>query len=159
MKHLSEEQFVEWASGERSEEASQHLRECAACLEEVRQLNAALEGFKAEIKERADERVAFTGAQVRALANQPKPSRSLWKILPVPALAAAAVLVVMLVKPVPVSQPTPQPNVVASNDAADDALLLAINSDVYRSAPTALHPAATLNTERNALLASSQRKK
>src|SRR4051812_39759173 len=39
MKHLDEEQFAAWASGERNDEMSQHLRECAECLAEVRELN------------------------------------------------------------------------------------------------------------------------
>ena len=70
MKHLSEEQFVEWASGERSDEAAQHLRECPQCLDEVRQLSLALEGFKAEVHESAQEHhVPFTGAQIRARAG------------------------------------------------------------------------------------------
>ena len=154
MKHLSEEQFVEWASGERSEEASQHLRECSECLAEVQQLHTALEGFKGEIKEHAEGRTPFTGAQIRALAGaQTATSRAWWKLLPVPALAAVAVLAVMLSKPMEVKAPAP------NTDDADNALLLAVSSDVYRAAPSALTPAASLNKERNQILTSSQRKK
>ncbi|HUR36861.1 MAG TPA: hypothetical protein VM009_03525 [Terriglobales bacterium] len=157
MKHLTEEQFVEWANGERKDECAQHLRECPQCLDEVRELSMALEGFKAQIHDGAKERhVPFTGAQIRARANsQPVASRSFWKIIPVPALAAAAVLAIMLYKPAP----APQVNQVASSDEADNALLLAINSDVYRAAPSALRPAGTLNMERNQILTGSQRKK
>lgn len=160
MKHLSEEQFVEWAGGEPNEAVTQHLRECEQCRAEVHQLNAALEGFKADIKERATERIPFTGAQIRARANQPQPSRSLWRFVPVPALAAAAVLAVMLYNATPYKPVTPVQNVVAVNtDEADNALLMAINSDVYRATPAALKPLASLNKERNQMLTSSQRKK
>ena len=158
MKHLSEEQFAEWASGERSEAVAQHLRECADCLAEVRELNSALEGFKAEITESAARRVSFTGAQVRARASEPQRSRSVWKLLPVPVLAAAAVLAVMLYNPAP-EPVTNVPQQVAANDDADNALLMAINSDVYRATPAALKPVASLNQDRNQILTSSQRKK
>jgi hypothetical protein len=157
MKHLTEEQFVEWSSGERKDECAQHLRECPQCLDEVRELSMALEGFKAQIHDGAKERhVPFTGAQIRARATtQPRVSRTFWKLIPVPTLAAAAVLAIMLYKP---AAPPPVTNV-ASSDEADNALLLAINSDVYRAAPSALRPASTLNQERNKILNDSQRKK
>lgn len=155
MKHLHEEQFVEWASGERNDEAAQHLRECARCMDEVRRLSLALEGFKAEINAGASGRyVPFTGAHIRALAaTEAKQKRSLWRLLPAPALAALAVLAVVLSRPDPVQAPLP------NTDAADDALLLAVNSDVYRTAPAALRPAAELNKERNQILTGSQQKK
>jgi len=155
MSHLTEEQFVEWASGERNDEAAQHLRECAQCIDEVRRLSLALEGFKAEINDGASARyVPFTGAQIRALAAaQAKPKRSLWRMLPVPALAAIAVLAVVLSQPDSVKAPTP------NTDAADDALLMAVNTDVYRTAPAALRPVAALSKERNQLLSGSEKKK
>ena len=150
MKHLSEDQFAEWASGERRDETAQHLRECSLCMDEVRALNSALDGFKAEVNTRADARRPFSGVQIRALAEgKPVPARSLWKMLPVPALVAVAVLAVMLSRP---DVKAPPPN----TDAADDALLLAVNSDLYRAAPEALRPAASLNKERNKLLTSTQ---
>ena len=158
MKHLTEDQFTEWASGERPNETAQHLRECSACLDEVRALSMALERFKTEVSDCAAARPVFSGAQIRAQAeNQPAPARTLWKILPVPALVAIAVLAVMLSRPEEVKAPPP------STDAADDALLLAVNTDVYRASPEALRPAASLNKERNKLLtpapASSSQKK
>lgn len=161
MRHLSEEQFVAWASGERDEQVAQHLRDCAACLAEVRELNTALEGFKAEVKQHTDARVPFSGAEVRArAAAEAKPKWSFWRIVPVPALAAAAVLAIMLYKPTPTQVPVAHPpQQVAANDQADDALLLAINADLNYASPAALRPVAKLHKERNQLLTSSQRKK
>ncbi len=156
MKHLHEEQVVEWVSGERKDESAQHLRECAQCLAEVRQLAGAFEGFKTDIRETAaQDQVAFTGAQIRALAaTQREPAKSFWKILPVPALAAVVLLAVMVSRPEPVKPPPP-----LSNDAADEALLLAVNSDVYHTAPAALRPVASLNKERNQILTTALQKK
>ncbi|HUS19088.1 MAG TPA: hypothetical protein VMZ25_05525 [Terriglobales bacterium] len=155
MKHLNEEQFIEWAGGERNEECIQHLRECPQCLDEVRELSMALQGFKAELHETAKAgHVAFTGAEIRARANaQSAASRSLWRMLPVPALAAAAVVALVLFKPVEQKPPAP------STDEADNALLLAVSYDVYRASPAALNPAGSLNKERNQILTASQRKK
>ncbi len=155
MKHLSEEQFVAWASGERDEQAGQHLRECPQCLAEVRELNAALEGFKTQIAQRAEARAPFFGHQVRARAEAR--SGSLWRFVPVPALAAAAVLAFMVYEPaLPPITDAKTPQQVAVNDEADNALLLAISADVQRAAPAALRPVAQLNKERNALLTGSQ---
>lgn len=160
MQHLNEEQFVAWASGERDEQTAQHLRDCAACLAEVRELNGALEGFKAGIQRQAEARVPFSGAQVRARAESvARPKLSGWRMLPVPALAAAAVFAFMVYEPALPPARVDVPQQVAASDQADDQLLMAIHADLNYAAPAALRPVAKLNKERNQLLTGSQRKK
>ena len=150
LNHLSEEQFAEWASGERHEAVAKHLRECAPCMAEVRGLSLTLEDFKTALHAQALQgQVACSGAKVRMRAEAAQPAPSRWKWMPVPALAALA-LVVLMSLPDRVKPPAP------NTDAADDALLLAVSADVYRTSPTALRPAAELNKERNQLLTSSQ---
>lgn len=153
MKHLTDEQFAAWTSGERNDEAAAlHLGECAACAEEARGLTAAVAAFSSEIQDRAAARVPFTGGHIRARAEmQARPTRAWWRLLPVPALAAAIVIAMVMMR-----APEPKPPAV-SQDAADEALLMQINRDVYRAAPAALTPVAAINKERNQLLTKSQK--
>ena len=69
--------------------------------------------------------------------------------------AVTAVMAVILVGAamlIHVPRHTEQAN---NNDAADDALLLAVNNDIQRDYPKALAPAVIINDERNLVLSNN----
>ncbi|HUQ49351.1 MAG TPA: hypothetical protein VM056_01445 [Terriglobales bacterium] len=157
MNHLNEDQFAECAIGIADAATTKHLAECSACRDEAESLKLELGAFGQAVRSEAETRPPqMSSAQIRAMASQRSQANvsksRLWRLLPVPALAAAIVLGVVLMKP-----PVPPPSTAVS-DAADDALLLRVSNDVYRATPSALQPARFLHKERNDFLTIQKKK-
>lgn len=144
-EHLGDSAFAAWALDAGEREALDHLSACGECRKEAVDLRRRLAAFREAIHA-AGERteVEWRGqAAEEGVARKSAPRRALLRWVPATGLAAIA-LVVALVTRAPKRAPPP-----ASNDAADNALLLAIQSDLSRQAPAALAPAETLVARAN----------
>jgi hypothetical protein len=160
MKHLKPDQIIQLVAMDEHDSSNQvlrqHLAECPACRAQVDDLHSTVKGFGQAMKETADSHhVQFSGGQIRTLAAQRSRSHSTsnsWlRWMSVPVLGALILAAVTFL---------PQRQSVLTNaaDAADEALLLKVNSAVSRDAITALAPATLINVERNQKLSATTQK-
>ena len=106
--HLSEEEVVDAAEGRSTEDAGAHVAACGDCRDQVRSFTELVESAAvAEVPEPSPQYwQAMRGSVRRRIDHE----RSLRRALVWPALAAAAVVAFVLVRPVPVAHaPAPQP--------------------------------------------------
>jgi len=145
--HLSEQEMAEWLLGS-STEAERHFRDCPDCYAEAEALRARIRLGRQWVNTKADRTEVFWARQRRLIQERIAHRQSVC-FLRRAVLAAAAVLLcaaLLLTR-------SPQPPVLAGDDAADNALLQQVESDVARDYPSALAPAVLLRQERSAALA------
>jgi predicted anti-sigma-YlaC factor YlaD len=137
--HLNSEMIDRHIGGERSVEAENHLRECAACREAVRHMETALARFGGSTRAWS-ERQALARPPARWM---PAPSRPLW-IAPARWAAVAAAAIVLTALPVYHGYTRRQ---AAAQAKADAVLLDQIAADISRPAPEPLEPLIELISE------------
>ena len=158
MKHLEKEQIVGFlVDAEGCDPSSrEHIAACPECSAAADVLRSGLTNFRDSLHQTAEQHEpAWTGPQIRALAAQRSLSDRKYVLLKwaaMPALAAV-LLTAFLVRP----ERPPVANV--SNDASDEALLMQVNTAVYREAPMALAPAGLIKKERTKQLTATGKKK
>jgi hypothetical protein len=136
--HLEDFAMAAWLAGEEDAAALAHLEACTPCRKEAVDLRERLKKFSEAVHAAGDAR------EIRWV--QPAEAAAVQRISPGVVLAwtvrgalAACVLVLALLMNAPrPSAPAP------SSDAADNALLQAIQSDLNQRAPQALAPAELL---------------
>jgi hypothetical protein len=135
--HLENSAWAAWLAGEEEPAAREHLAACDACAQEAAALRGHLAAFRETIHSASEAR-EFAWAR----SAEDRPAASWGSILlhwvPRAALAACLLAAVILM-----NAPRPAPPAVSS-DAADNALLEAIQNDLNQQAPTALAPAESL---------------
>jgi hypothetical protein len=140
MGHLQENQFAGWVMGENDESALSHLEGCGDCRREAMDFRDQLAAFRQAIFAAGEERhIRWT----MPVTESEKRSPALVQIIRWAPRAAFAALVLGLALTVGTHRraSVEQPEAM---DAADNALLVDIESDLSRSAPAALAPAETL---------------
>jgi anti-sigma factor RsiW len=150
--HLETSELSEWALGFSTQQVSRHVQSCATCRTEANALREAIGGFRESVHAEAERDANFWSRQragIRERVNARRPVSLLRSVsLAATALVLGAVLLLT---------PSPQISPSTNNDAADDALLQQVDSDVRQGFPTALGPAVLISQERNsALLANTE---
>ena len=143
--HLSDQQ---WAAAilEQSEKATaDHLRECAACREELTSFAEALGEARQQIRSATERPESFwrrqreaISAHVAARAFHQPWKRWVW--------ATATVTLILLASTL-LSRNSAPPLPVAAQADPDDALLLSVQQSISSDLPQALRPAALLTQE------------
>lgn len=133
--HLEDRKLAQWLEGEADAAPLEHLEACEPCRKEAvdfrRSLTAFREAIFAEGKARE---FRWTPPAEAPAARRPAWGTVLaWSLRA--ALAACVLAAVLWMRP---PKPAPAP---AASDAADDALLQKIQSDLSQQAPDALQPA------------------
>lgn len=141
--HLNDQQITAWMLGERGPEAATHIAGCAQCRAETEALSGTISGFRATVHAATPPDVKWSRVAL-ALSDAPRT----WPGLAASLVAVAALLIVSSL----LLMRAPQPAVSNSHEAADEALLLQIQSDVGRYEPLALAPAQTIAEERASIL-------
>lgn len=153
-QHLSDRELAQWLAGAGDSRLSNHVADCEPCRKEGEELRAAVGEFRSEVQQ-AGERDEFHWSRQRhaiLAAAERTPSRRLrWAVSL--AMGVAALSTVLLVAPHRRVPATP-----VSDDHADEQLLLAVQSDLSRTAPQALAPAEVLQQERATMLAQLEKK-
>jgi predicted anti-sigma-YlaC factor YlaD len=142
--HLSDEQWAAAVLDESSEAAANHLRECAACREEVRSFAEVMAGARAKIRKAAEQPESFWRAQRESITSRLAGGifhepwrRFVW--------VTATVTLVLLATTLLSRNKAPS---VPKNDVeSDDALLLSVQQSIQSNLPQALQPAALLTKE------------
>jgi hypothetical protein len=125
--HLTDEQWSELLYGDSTLEASQHLLVCPACQAEFRKLRSSLDEFAA---------LGLNWAEGRASASISAPSAIVrnWASISTAAAAVLAAVALLTVhhenKRVEVPAAAVQPVDYASEVAADDRLMVAIDKEI-----------------------------
>ena len=149
-EHLQESQFVKWMIGEAEEPALNHMEDCGECRKEAVDFREQLMSFRQSI---------FAAGDVREIqwsrpADEPEVGSSIFTRTAIrwaPRAAFVALLLVLaLTLAIKYRAPVEQ---TSASDAADNALLMNIESDLNQQAPDALQPAETLVAQ----MASSQK--
>jgi hypothetical protein len=136
IEHLSAEQISQWMVGERTFELQRHVGECAACRDELEQLESALSHFRAAMREPAN------GATVPAW-KLPESSPS-WYSWPRLVLAATALLVLVAV-PLTRQARHRQEAAQSAQTAIDDSQLLeSVDSAISQAVPEPMQPLVSL---------------
>ena len=126
--HLTDEQFTDLLSGDRSPEASRHLEQCTICQDELGRVQAALGSFDSVSMEWAE-------MEVRKRIHTPSRLARRWHAVPVWTtatallLGAAVLLGVHQQNPRQAAHPE-QPATAALSLDEDNQLLLNIDSEV-----------------------------
>jgi hypothetical protein len=142
-QHLSDEQMTACLAGEGSTGFSAHLADCAQCRAEAQALSGAIAGFRSALDMAAPRVMSWDPV---ALAQEsPMRPRLQW------ASALAAVAVLLVLASVLFTR-APRPETSKSREAADEALLLQVQTDVGRYIPRALVPAQSIADERTTIL-------
>ncbi len=142
--HLSDEQWAAAVLDESGEAVANHLRECAACREEVSSFADAIGGARARIRKASEQPESFWREQREGITtrladrvfHQPW-RRFVW--------VTAAVTLVLLATTL-LSRNTAPPLPKAQADP-DDALMLSVQKSIRSDLPQALEPAALLAKE------------
>jgi predicted anti-sigma-YlaC factor YlaD len=142
--HLSDEQWAAAVLDESGEAVANHLRECAACREEVSSFTDAIGGARARIRKAAEQPESFWREQREGITtrladrvfHQPW-MRFVWVTATVTlVLLATTLLSRHAAPPLPKTQADP-----------DDALMLSVQKSIRSDLPQALEPAALLAQE------------
>jgi hypothetical protein len=149
--HLSEEQLEKWISGAREDATDQHLKGCAQCRQEATELKQALAHFRGSI---------HASVATYRLRCEPPASKESWAAAIFGRRwAYAAMMAVMLVGSVVLLKvDSRRPATPRSDTVADEAFVLAIQTDIGREAPAALAPAELIAAEAEQALAARNAK-
>ena len=158
MKHLTDEQIVQWLERESDPQAQEHLESCAQCRAEAHDLQDRISRYSISLRRQA------ASAQAAHLAGNLAPRQALvrhrlrWA-------AAAALGLLLTAQTAWMMKPRPAPPVarpIAAVPAqpkpaamSDDELLEAVNSDLNREVPQALAPIGAITVARNEIAAAS----
>lgn len=141
MVHLEDTEFASWLVGEEDLGTLEHLDACGSCRREAVDFRRALGAFRDAIRDAANKRQIEWTPPVQTLAGTAGrwlDAEVILRWAPRAALAACVLMMALLMRsPRPAAPP-------ALTDAADNALLLEIDTDLSRQAPAALAPAETL---------------
>ena len=132
--HLSSEQISRWMAGDRTPEASQHMRECAHCAAEAARLGALLGEFRSSV-------IAWSAVQKGAAApggwmppgHRGRSARGALRW----ALAATALALMVTV---PICKNASDRRREAETFRADTRLWEEVNAQVSRPIPAPLEP-------------------
>ena len=123
-QHLSSRQISEWVLGERSPEAQQHARGCAACQAEVTRLEEALKLFGGSVRQWSDGQLD---------TSLPRAQKRSWMTAGSLAWAGVVVMLVVAVTLSVARRPDPP-------KMADAAVLEQVNKHVSRAVPGPMEP-------------------
>ncbi len=134
VKHLNNDELASCVAFGPLNGMAEHLAQCAVCRAELESTRTMLSGFGAAARQEAERDEWFWARQRAAISQRVRDGRVprvgfQWALAGVAAMALLASS--LLIR-------TPVPQTAASSDAADEALLLEIQSDVSRSVPAAL---------------------
>ena len=149
--HLEKSEWSEWALGLSTQQVSRHVQSCATCRTEANALRETIGRFRESVHAEAERDAIFWSRQRAGIRERVHARRPVSLLRSVSLAATVLVLgAVLLLTPSPEISPS-------NNDAADDALLQQVDSDVQQGFPTALGPAVLISQERNsALLANTE---
>ncbi len=139
-RHLTDREMTAHALGVLEGEGLTHLTGCQQCRTEYARLRAALVDLAAQAHTQAERSDAFfqtQRARIEARLGERRRAIRRWRAAWVPAVAAAALLVLILTYGVPRS-PTPE------DSAADQAFLISVERAIQAEVPLALRPAGLL---------------
>ena len=148
--HLNEQQFGELVLGTGNAESAGHIETCDVCRAEAEGVRTAISDCRELAQQAAEHDEVFWARQRFAIRQRLAGHRLVpqvrWVAMAAMVLVVSAALLLTRV---------PQPVQQANNDAADDALLQQVQSDLGRDYPAALAPAVLIDEERNSVLSAS----
>jgi anti-sigma factor RsiW len=129
--HLSKEQILEWMLGDRSRQAEEHVRICAACRDELTRFEATLTHFRGSVRQWSAEQFH---AETRYQVSKIIPRLALQKLSY--AVAVLAFLVCATLSLVLSRRQPPLPEAAV----ADSALMKQVDQAVSRTVPGPMEP-------------------
>jgi hypothetical protein len=148
--HLNEQQFGELVLGTGNAEIAAHIETCDVCRAEAEGVRTAISGCRELAKQSEEHDEVFWARQRLAIRQRLARHR----FIPQVRWVATAAMVLVVSAALLLTR-APQPVQQANNDAADDALLQQVQSDLGRDYPAALAPAVLIDVERNSALSAS----
>ncbi|MGC2657761.1 MAG: hypothetical protein WA324_07270 [Bryobacteraceae bacterium] len=130
-QHLTQQQISAWLVGERSSEAIQHIRNCAACRAEVLLLGTTLVDFRTCVRDWSQQHT--TAVVITAPGSL---HHSFFTFNRACLATAAAILCILLGVSLRSSHPTKP----VSAFISDRALMNRVDDEISRTVPTAMDP-------------------